>query len=114
MRTIAILSSNPGTIPKGDVPEQNGPQKKETGARLALEEAYLNLLIGAGEDPTRDGLLQTPARAAKALMFFTKGYQETIKGKTLLLVFELFYVTEKLLVKLINNHNHNLVDNKIK
>ena len=32
-----------------------------------------------GEDPDRDGLLETPMRAAKAITFFTKGYQETVQ-----------------------------------
>uniref|UniRef100_A0A8D2PBV1 GTP cyclohydrolase 1 n=1 Tax=Zosterops lateralis melanops TaxID=1220523 RepID=A0A8D2PBV1_ZOSLA len=31
-----------------------------------------------GEDPQRQGLLKTPWRAATAMQFFTKGYQETI------------------------------------
>lgn len=29
-----------------------------------------------GEDPSREGLLRTPERAAKALQFMTKGYEE--------------------------------------
>ena len=32
-----------------------------------------------GEDPTREGLLETPMRAAKAMTYFTKGYQETVQ-----------------------------------
>ncbi|RXG70903.1 GTP cyclohydrolase 1 [Armadillidium vulgare] len=32
-----------------------------------------------GEDPEREGLLKTPERAAKALLFFTKGYDQTIE-----------------------------------
>ena len=36
-------------------------------------EAILALL---GEDPEREGLVQTPERVAKALQFITKGYQE--------------------------------------
>ncbi len=31
-----------------------------------------------GEDPTREGLLDTPKRAAKALIYFTHGYDLTI------------------------------------
>lgn len=32
-----------------------------------------------GEDPDREGLLQTPERYAKALMYFTKGYEENVR-----------------------------------
>ena len=34
------------------------------------------LLQEIGEDPGRDGLQQTPGRVAKALRFFTRGYQQ--------------------------------------
>merc|ERR1719397_787051 len=44
----------------------------------AMASSYRNLLKNIGEDPTREGLLDTPMRAAKALNFFTKGYQETL------------------------------------
>lgn len=40
-----------------------------------MTEAYLSLLQGVGEDPTRDGLVDTPTRAAKALQFLTQGYE---------------------------------------
>jgi GTP cyclohydrolase I len=42
----------------------------------ALVEQLLGLL---GEDPTREGLLKTPERVAKALRFFTQGYQQGIE-----------------------------------
>ncbi|CAG0924956.1 unnamed protein product [Notodromas monacha] len=42
--------------------------------------AYFKLLQSLGEDPSREGLLKTPGRAAKAMLFFTKGYDQTIPG----------------------------------
>ncbi|XP_007886323.1 GTP cyclohydrolase 1 [Callorhinchus milii] len=44
----------------------------------SLETAYSAILKGLGENPQRQGLLKTPWRAATAMQFFTKGYQETI------------------------------------
>ncbi|XP_788725.3 GTP cyclohydrolase 1 [Strongylocentrotus purpuratus] len=44
---------------------------------LAL--AYRSIIRGVGEDPNRQGLKKTPDRAAKAMMFFTKGYEEKIE-----------------------------------
>ncbi|XP_059813635.1 GTP cyclohydrolase 1 [Hypanus sabinus] len=44
----------------------------------SLQAAYSAILRGLGEDPGRQGLLRTPWRAATAMQFFTKGYQEKI------------------------------------
>jgi GTP cyclohydrolase IA len=42
-----------------------------------LIDAY-STIIGEIDDLTRPGVLDTPARAAKAMMFLTKGYRETL------------------------------------
>ena len=44
----------------------------------SLEELYRQILQGVGEDPEREGLLQTPQRAAKALQYLTRGYQQSV------------------------------------
>lgn len=46
-----------------------------------IKTAYANLLEAAGEDITREGLLKTPERAAKAFEFFTAGYHSDLRGK---------------------------------
>jgi len=43
-----------------------------------LKEIMGKLLDAVGEDREREGLLKTPARAAKAFSFLTKGYGEDI------------------------------------
>ena len=35
-------------------------------------------MTAIGENPAREGLLDTPHRAAKAMMFFTKGYEDSV------------------------------------
>jgi len=42
----------------------------------SLAEGYRNMLALLGENPEREGLLKTPERAAKAMQFLTKGYDE--------------------------------------
>ncbi|RKP24782.1 hypothetical protein SYNPS1DRAFT_14541 [Syncephalis pseudoplumigaleata] len=44
-----------------------------------LAGAVRTILECIGEDPDREGLLRTPERYAKALMFLTKGYEQNIK-----------------------------------
>ena len=44
-----------------------------------MEEEYRSILEMIGEDPLRGGLLDTPARAAKAMSFLTRGYSETLE-----------------------------------
>lgn len=52
--------------------------------------ASYRLLLGAlGENPDRQGLLKTPERAAKAMLFFTKGYDQTLEG--MLIITSSFY-----------------------
>ena len=43
-----------------------------------LEKLVMQLLTILGEDPKRTGLEGTPKRVAKALSFFTKGYQQNV------------------------------------
>uniref|UniRef100_A0A914S5H4 GTP cyclohydrolase 1 n=1 Tax=Parascaris equorum TaxID=6256 RepID=A0A914S5H4_PAREQ len=40
--------------------------------------AYKSVIKHIGEDVERQGLLKTPERAAKAMLFFTKGYEENL------------------------------------
>jgi GTP cyclohydrolase I len=43
-----------------------------------MEQLYSKLLKEVGEDITREGLKDTPARAASAMRYLTKGYHENI------------------------------------
>tara|TARA_R110001592_G_scaffold260403_1_gene525010 strand:+ start:124714 stop:125259 length:546 start_codon:yes stop_codon:yes gene_type:complete len=43
-----------------------------------VEKAYEEILRAIGEDLTRDGLVDTPRRAAKAIDFLTSGYRRSV------------------------------------
>lgn len=43
-----------------------------------MEEDVINILKSIGEDPTREGLLNTPKRVKKAYEFLTSGYRADI------------------------------------
>jgi GTP cyclohydrolase I len=43
-----------------------------------LEALYRQFLHEIGEDPDREGLLKTPARAAEAMRYLTQGYEQDV------------------------------------
>lgn len=43
-----------------------------------MEDAYRKIISECGEDLTRPGLVDTPKRAAKAMKFLTRGYEQKI------------------------------------
>ena len=45
----------------------------------SLSESYRNVITAIGENPEREGLLDTPKRAAKALEFLTSGYHQDLE-----------------------------------
>uniref|UniRef100_A0A8C3RBH9 GTP cyclohydrolase 1 n=1 Tax=Cyanoderma ruficeps TaxID=181631 RepID=A0A8C3RBH9_9PASS len=69
-----------GTGSGGDGWRGERPRSEEDNelSLPSLAAAYTSILRALGEDPQRQGLLKTPWRAATAMQFFTKGYQETI------------------------------------
>ena len=44
----------------------------------SLPENYRDILIGLGENPDRDGLRDTPVRAAKAMQYLCHGYEQSV------------------------------------
>jgi GTP cyclohydrolase IA len=51
-----------------------------SAASLTTQELYRELLLRIGEDPTRDGLLNTPERMEKSMAFLTRGYAMDVKA----------------------------------
>lgn len=87
MSEICEVSKNGGDMV--DIPvvtKSNGVKNgkingSECPVTLELSKCYRSILESVGENPKREGLLKTPERAAKAMLFFTKGYNESLKGK---------------------------------
>ncbi|MGD0797169.1 MAG: GTP cyclohydrolase I FolE [Acidobacteriaceae bacterium] len=69
-----------------------------TAASLTAQELYRELLVRLGEDPTRDGLLDTPERMEKSMAFLTRGYAMDVKTVLHNALFEVDY-DEMVIVK---------------
>lgn len=46
---------------------------------MYLEQHYSSILTGLGEDISREGLVDTPKRAAKAMQYLCRGYSQTLE-----------------------------------
>ncbi|WP_193161187.1 GTP cyclohydrolase I FolE [Microbulbifer hainanensis] len=44
-----------------------------------MNEHYARIIEAIGEDPQRPGLVDTPARAAKAMEYLTRGYKQSVE-----------------------------------
>lgn len=63
--------------PHPHIREEDDDDQRQT--RVSdMKDSFKTILNSLGEDSQRQGLLKTPERAAKALMYFTKGYEENI------------------------------------
>ena len=58
---------------KEKIVSDNKTARSETAVEV-MRDSYRTLLEQVGENPDRDGLIDTPLRAAKALGFLTQGY----------------------------------------
>ena len=66
---------------KSPLEKEDDLRERKPEAFDKMAESYKSILCHLGEDPSREGLLKTPERAAKAMLYFTKGYDEKIAGK---------------------------------
>ncbi|MBD9566312.1 GTP cyclohydrolase I FolE [Pseudomonas sp. PDM09] len=44
----------------------------------SMSQSYREILIGLGENPDREGLQDTPVRAAKAMQYLCHGYEQSV------------------------------------
>jgi len=63
-----------------------------------MEELVKRLLAELGEDPAREGLVDTPRRVAKSMKFLTSGYEQDVKAVLNNALFDVDY-SEMVIVK---------------
>ena len=59
--------------------EEDGQVARDTLQKMSA--ALSTLVECVGDKPEREGLKRTPMRAAKALCYFTKGYEDNLQSK---------------------------------
>ena len=59
--------------------QRRGPTPDDEAEKVEkLSDCYSEIITGLGEDVTREGLVDTPKRAAKAMRFLTQGYRQNL------------------------------------
>ncbi|KAI1376569.1 GTP cyclohydrolase I [Hypoxylon crocopeplum] len=88
-----VEAEDTGTRSPSPVIDFDGLSRPSRGTRERLEEsteqaaerlermraAIRTILECIGEDPDREGVVDTPTRYARAMLFFTKGYQQNVR-----------------------------------
>ncbi|MTJ08624.1 MULTISPECIES: GTP cyclohydrolase I FolE [unclassified Anabaena] len=72
------LSIRPNLNSAAQVVSSLSTQQQPTVTEADMRQAVRTLLIGLGENPDREGLIDTPKRVVKALKFLTNGYHESL------------------------------------
>jgi GTP cyclohydrolase I len=65
-------------MPRGKGARKRVVSRSKDERAQGLEGLVTRLLVEIGETPTRNGLIETPRRVAKALQFMTRGYHQNI------------------------------------
>ncbi|KAJ3296708.1 hypothetical protein HDU79_005921 [Rhizoclosmatium sp. JEL0117] len=80
-KTFPVAIDNMGlSYPsKGTVQRRQETEEQKEERMKKIADAVGTIIECLGEDPDREGVLKTPMRYAKALMFFTKGYEQSLK-----------------------------------
>ena len=68
-------AAHPGETAAGQAHEA----ESRTLQDATLRELYAEVLTRIGEDPARDGLVNTPKRVEESLRFLTRGYAQTVE-----------------------------------
>jgi GTP cyclohydrolase I len=75
----AATAAYQATHPDQGMPYPNGTARTIDDATI-VEPLLRNVLLALGEDPGRDGLIDTPKRIRKSLAFLTEGYGQDPRG----------------------------------
>jgi GTP cyclohydrolase I len=78
-KMINGLAAKSHSVLRRELSRENDTQVIVKHRTEEIANAYAAIINAVGEDPDRQGLLKTPERAAKAVLHFTKGYEETLK-----------------------------------
>lgn len=77
--TSQTISPPRAAVPSRQFLTADGKELSDSTAQTeAIADAVKTILYALGEDPTRQGLLKTPHRMAKALQFFTSGHAQSL------------------------------------
>jgi GTP cyclohydrolase IA len=58
----------------------HGSGKHQEFTQEEMMQSVETMLLGVGEDPSREGLLKTPKRVAEAMQFLTSGYSQSLEA----------------------------------